>query len=234
MVFPPGYSMTFDDWVDYVFDHPVADDDEEKWFLKIDEFGLVFEEGLGDEPEVRLAEYVARLFEYPGILAKRFSLDQIAQGIECLMLKERIFYNISRECVPVSLQKRCIAAIYVLYRDMFCAELPKGPTFEDGERVYASELEWECFYFWEADWGYNLALEPSHSVLAESVFDVLGRILLLDSYVCQESAIHALGHMRKRNNVDARQMLEVFRKTRLGVPSELDLYAEKAMEGRIV
>jgi hypothetical protein len=62
----------YDDWLAFVFDHPVPPEGEKEWY---------FQAGLEVEADAaRQVAFLARLFLKPEVVAERYTLDQIEQG----------------------------------------------------------------------------------------------------------------------------------------------------------
>lgn len=170
----------FEGWVKYVFDHPVT---KPEWYWGDNEEGDDEWWTLGT---ITIAMYLAELFEAPVFLLEKYTPEQIGQGLHYVFTWHisGYFHDASASSVPDELQQRWIQAVYILYRDLLQAicsnEYLPNPS--------PGSVDWICTRI--------LAQLPARTKRQE-VFslDVLQRVLMLDSPMCQSGALWGLAHL---------------------------------------
>src|SRR5258706_7779802 len=94
--------QSFDQWVDFIFNHPVPDP---KW-----ESQRIEDAGWAGKPE-RFLAYATRLFRKPEILPSKYNADQINQGL-CIILPG---YGLCRwiweKAIDSTLRTQCVISM---------------------------------------------------------------------------------------------------------------------------
>jgi GTP-binding protein len=230
-------SATFDEWVKWVFDHPVAiDGKEDEWYRHLsdeDKGGI----RLDRRPERALA-FVTKLFENPLAYLSRYSDAQIGEGLWFIVFRacSRHFDGLVDARIDLGLRTRCVRSIENLSRELF------APRCSDNiRRNDASPLDQTCCMLWDlvvtdAN-AAELNLDGTHRIVRnpeidKEFLDTLARILAIPSVACQQSALHGLGHLVR----DAKLGSNVIQQFLDGHPSlrtDLREYAERALVGRV-
>lgn len=213
-------SGAYDDWVTYCFESAYA-----VFHGKAEPPG----EG---EPltDAALADYLIHLFENPEAIGKRFSRDQIADGIWYIFGVSEYFKSIRNASVPRLSQVRCYRAMKALYRQLFdplCQPLGDKLSME---AINADRLEGAVYMIWDMDCVEGAAMWPEFDYLVGPCFEVIAAALDCRSAACKVSALHALGHIQHYQP----QMVEVLAGRfvkKSGIPRWIREYAEAARTG---
>src|SRR6188474_360376 len=84
----PKFDMSFDDWIKFIYDHPVSDDIKSAWYWDDDLSKFwdqwEIEEGSAERQERQL-EYATRLFQDCSFLLAEYDPTQINQGFWFLL-----------------------------------------------------------------------------------------------------------------------------------------------------
>lgn len=171
---------SFPQFVEFLFNRPT----------QLPEAHMEFEDLLVvDFDPVLLAEYYIQLFSEPLFLLERFSREQLEQGfwqIQNINFTGSVYAIMWGESVPLSLRLRCIDSMYFLYKNLFAV---------DG-LFTSSNMWWDCLLD-----GHSIGDKHSNHTEDEGkvqnlIFEVLCKILQLDSEECQGAALHGLNHLR--------------------------------------
>jgi hypothetical protein len=218
-------SVTFEQWVQNVFDHPVR---EPEWYWDED-FDVLWESlGLSDALTVR---YLTRIFLEPYRL-KRYSLDQVGQGIWFLIGESspgEPGYALLRPEVALPERLACIQAMAEFFRNFVMPAAP-GPADTNSDPFHSA-----CFMWWDLFW-HTFTDEEQRAGTPElhrTCLKVLTEILNLPSELCRLSALHGLNHWHShpRYAEKVEQIVDAFLgKTPDLTPSVLE-YAQKARLG---
>ncbi|MBA3857498.1 MAG: hypothetical protein C0507_11375 [Cyanobacteria bacterium PR.3.49] len=172
---------SYDEFLDFVFDHPV---EKESWYSgsKVE---VVFD-------AVHNAELLTELFCNARPLLDKYSREQLEQGFWTLQsgrligLVEYVMHDLS---VPFEKRAECIRSMFYLYRDLFAVD----------------DLETSTNMWWDSISGtYNIG-RRTHTTseddrkIQDVMFETLTKILYLESEECQGAALHGLGHLRHPN-----------------------------------
>ncbi len=205
------FELSHDEWVRFVFDHPVQFDGLPEWY-----WDLSFEFEYAWEAKVRPAtklQYATRLFGETARLPEQYTPEQIDQGWFLILGPTflAIGPRLRDEQIPLRLREDCITAMLGVFRDLFT----------DYPDLHACWLWWDVVTAWTGhDPDFNNALLMTMS-----------EVLQLPSLACQKSALHGLGHLAhpQRPNVIGRY---------LETNPDLDVgtvaYARAAQEGMVL
>ena len=187
--------MTFEEWINHVFDRPLN-----HWY----------ETSRKPEP-LTMAAYLARLFEKPGFLRERFSLDQINQGFDHICGPVSGYFPTAlEEPVTPELQEKWIRATWPLYRDLFAKIWPAPPEYRDGGDDSPEGPPFAMRWFWGEEGLGRAATSPAYPHLVAPIFDVLRQILSLDSVACQVSALGGVERLQLYYPARVRELLETY------------------------
>lgn len=127
------YHLSFEQWVTFVFDHPVPDPGVPNWYHADDDDSQWWDPS--DDPETTVA-YLTMLFEQaPSVLAP-FSDAQVMQGLWFLVHNACSDHMLALldTGVPWSERKRCIFSMFILFERFFAprcsAHLSHADTLE--------------------------------------------------------------------------------------------------------
>jgi hypothetical protein len=167
-------------WVAQVFDHP--GEGPEWWW-----------DPARDRREPPPAERVAlttALFRDPLPLLARFSDAQLGRGLWYLADHACSSYSVALldESVDLAARVECLDAVPTLFAQLFAARCE--PAIAHGPGGSANPLNVTGYMWWDLfpTWG-----QPERAT-DDAVLRALAAILGHDALVCQESALHGLGH----------------------------------------
>jgi len=204
--------LSFEEWVQFVFDHPIS---KPEWYwaaMSDDEDGGY---GIGDKPVI--VRYLTRLFLNPGILRGRYAPEQLEQGFWFIMSHGAFTHLLWDTEIPWPLRKACIESMGELF-ERFFALVPSDTA---------------CFMWWdEMAYEYyrrdGVPRDADDADVQEAMFQTLRRILGLESKACQTSALHGLGHLRHAQSSKA---IEAFISVHPDLDDELRGYAMRCRAG---
>jgi len=248
----------FDEWLRYVFDRPVYED--EAWYWKVEH---LFDPDAADSPQVPrdlVVRHLTRLFVEPVVLLERFTLEQVNQGL---------WYIASDSCsdharavldmtVPWPERERCIESAYNLNERLFvvsCEDVCSHVRTPD------NPLNGVCYMWWdliplgiERDYpedyleqldrpietgraGPDVRIDPAslrkQKDAHRTMLATMERILTLPSIACREGALH-LGHFHEHYPREVERIVDMFLVQAETLPKELAAYAKAAREGRVL
>ena len=166
---------SFDQFVDFLFDHEVAPRD---WYAHVEV----------EYDPYRVVSCYTRLFTSSRFLLSRFSKDQLEQGFWAVhgpVLDCSVSNIIWDQEVPFDIRERCVRAMYRLFADLF-AEEPLNS---------AANMWWDSLaYAWHCG-NRTRAKGGEDRLMQDVMFETLARILEIPSEPCQVAALHGLGHL---------------------------------------
>lgn len=218
--------LSFEGWVDYVFDHPVL---EPHWWWQDPESGL-FQDWDESAQPARTLSYLTELFLEPAGLIERFTRAQIDQGLNFLVsssCSNHMFVLLNKE-LPWADRRACIDAMIPLYRKLM------APVYGD-DLGYVGQTErptFACYMWWDVITISGGLHHCDRERINTAVLNVFERVLELKAESCIESVLHGLGHwhlyLPERTELIVRQFL-----TRGDISQPLRRYAEHAAIGAV-
>lgn len=198
-------NYTFDEWIEFVFDHPVAEEMEGKWYWK--------DEWEWQVDVETLINFCIRLFRTPEFLLEKFSPEQINQGFWLILGHIEMLQGcLWDKRIDWKLREDCILSMVSVFEKMF-VENP---------------IEDACYMWWDLLRDFDKDQDPKTK---EAMLVSLLQILELDSPNCQMSALHGLGHLEHEGRKKA---IEEFLETHPNLDGEMRGYATAAMEGKVL
>jgi len=182
----PNTELTYEDWIDYVFDHAVPFY-EQAWYWDADE------DWWEPRPEQAI-EYLTRLFENPEPLTDQFADSQIAQGLRYLLDNGAGAHCrfLSEGSVPLDTRVACIAAMQTLFARIFQPRCE--PVLSHLDEPGTNALNGICYMWWDI-MPLGAVSRPSRAdPIHDACLSVMREMLKLPNPACQESALHGLGH----------------------------------------
>ena len=230
-------SVTYDEWLKWAFDHPVAAETEKEWW-----WGLPDEDEGGrwlDRPSERALGFVTKLFEDPLAYLSSYTDAQINQGIWFIVFRacSNHFEGLVDSRVDLSLRTRCIRSIEKLSRDLFAPRCSDDVRWND-----TNPLDLACYMLWDfivkdaetfessPDGAYRTARD---SEIDNEFLDTLARILAIPSIACQQSALHGLGHLVREGKLGS-DVIQQYLDTHPNLRDDLREYALKALVGSVL
>ncbi len=215
---PPRYQ----EWLAYLFEHPVT---EPEWYFEVD--APVFEAS-----ETEIVALMEATFRRSAQDLALYSDAQVDQGLWYLLSSTFDHgYALRSDAVPLELRRSAIAAIAILYRDLFVQRCTR--TLSHLNEEPSSPLNSICYMLWDVTplgWlqGYR-----DESELADACYAVLADTLKIDHPACQEAAIHGYGEFHSQYPERSRKAMERFLQTPPSDP-RLRAYAEQAAVGDVL
>ncbi len=180
--------MEYDEWIDGLFNRRQRNqfelEWEEDWVSKVD--SLSSSEILG---------LIAKTFTKAGEYLRRFPDTQIALGLKYVTTEGggdlRKIYDVG---VTTSERLAVINSIYILFRDCLAFRC------SDCSEETGDDLDTYAYMFWDA--GSSCIYSIVHSKiddkeeLIEAILNVLEKTLTIPNAMCQQAAIHGLGHAK--------------------------------------
>lgn len=214
----------FDQWLRWVFDHPVAYGAQQPWY-----FTAGAEHWDAEANPRTTFAYLTRLFSAPEVLIGRFSPNQIGQGLWLLVdpsCSSHLF-ALTDPAIEWPERKRAIDAIANLYERLLqkiCALHLSHLNHGTQPANLANRI---CYMFWDI-----CPLGPRGDGAREhdlACLDVMRKTLAIPHCACQEGALHGLEHWRAcYPDIVAETVAEFLAQPALLVPAELLLYARRA------
>ena len=189
--------LTYDEWVNFVFDHPVQEAfsdrpmDEEPWHFQ-DEWRYEV-----SAPE-RVLEYLGRLFRDPAFLTERFSAAQIDQGFWFIPGPSGFMGLILHQGIAWDKRRTAIHSIADLFELLFAK----------------INLRTACYMWWDSlitycAWDGRDVI--SDRVVLREIIAVIARLSANSSEEVQRSCEHGVEHLvaiaEKENDEDLIAML---------------------------
>jgi hypothetical protein len=135
-----------------------------------------------------------------------------------------VFVALGDTSIDWALRQRVIKSFEFLFRDLFAVRCwpVLGHLSEEG-----GPLNSACYMWWDLDCWYST---PSSDLLA-----VMRSTLAIDNIVCQESALHGLGHWyRRQHREEVECIIDEFLGRGQNLRAELRRYAHAARTGAVL
>jgi hypothetical protein len=223
--------LTYDEWIDAVFNHPVA---EPAWyFTEIDNpelWNLYYH-----HPAIAL-QYMTRVFKEINKLPTRYSDGQIADGLDYLVnpaCSNHVGVIIdANDAVSFEDQLHCIKSIYSVYEQLFSTRCSTqlSATNKDGTN---RKLNIVCFMWWDTFPTYGGEDKVLVEKMESAIHDVIVRISTLDSEACKKAALHGLNEWHFKYPQKVNTLVKEFLARNPQISPELKDYAEKASWGAL-
>ena len=192
----------FDEWVDFIFDYLSDEERLNEWSREV---------GILQTFRDDFAKKCIRLFKEPEFLLKKYSSEQIEKGFDFIF----------GPYVLITMWLWDKDADVGLRREFIFSMLP---VFEKVFTV--NPLENACFMWWDYLRGFN---KDKDLRVMEWMFDTISEILKIDSFDCQMSALHGLGHIEHPKK---KSLIETFLRRHPNFPEKN--YALAAIDGKVL
>ena len=213
-------SGTFDQWVVAAFDHPVR---EPEWYWDAD-FDRYWDElGVSDALTV---EYMTRLFLDPDRL-RRFSLEQVAQGIWFLMGESspaRAAHALLKPDIRLQQRINCVDAMTNFFR-VFVAPVASGAADDRKDPFHMA-----CYMWWDIFPTYG-GSNAEEAKLDGACLNAMATMLTMPSELCQLSALHGLNHWHPHHAEKVELIVDTFLQKTSGLTARMVEYAAIARSG---
>jgi hypothetical protein len=213
-------SVTFDEWVDAVFNHPIR---KPEWYWD-NNFNEHWE--ALDLLDSNTVENMTRLFQAPNCL-QRYSLEQVAQGIWFLIGESspgQVAYTLLNSDVPIQQRIGCVDAMANFFR-AFVAPAAPDPAEENKNPFHTA-----CYMWWDMFPTYG-SPKPGEADLHSACLNTMAAILTVPSELCQLSALHGLNHWHACHADKVEAFVDEFLQETPGLTPRIVGYAAKARLG---
>ncbi len=222
----PLTDLTFEQWLHFVFDHPV-DESKLEWYWDIDA-------DWWDGPTATTLQFLTQAFENAAEVFQPFTDAQLNQGL---------WYLASNACsdhmlalldndVPWDERQRCIRSTISLYQTCFAARCT--PHLGHKDEPEAGPLNQVCYMWWDIIPIYGMPQEPTRNELDQEILRVMETTLQIDSLACCESSLHGLGHWQLYYPKQVQGIIDSFLQTHTNLREELRSYALQAQRGYVL
>ncbi len=222
--------LPYEEWVRYVFDHPVLDP---QWWWQEPESGHFTEWNELANP-ARTLSYLTRFFQTPEVLIERFDRRQVNQGLNLLVSSacSNHMSVLSDERLPWMDRRACIDAMIPLYAKLMAPVYRNDlghTTSADDELQHPT---YACYMWWDVIPLYGGMECNDRDRLNEAVLHVFEEVLKLSAESCLESVLHGLGHWHLYIPDQTEPIVRRFL-MRTDISPQLRSYAERAAVGAV-
>ncbi|HIA52851.1 MAG TPA: hypothetical protein EYN91_12310 [Candidatus Melainabacteria bacterium] len=174
-------TCSYDEFLNFVFDHPV---EKEPWY-RGSKVEVVFD-------AIHNTALLTELFSNARPLLEKYTREQLDQGFWALqsgLIDGLLPHTMFDHSVPFEKRAECIRAMFFLYRDLFAVD----------DLGTSSNMWWDCISSSnQVGWRSQSVLDDNMKI-QDVMFETLSKILYLESEECQGAALHGLGHLRHPN-----------------------------------
>ena len=202
--------MSYLEWLDFVFQHPLAAEGEENWYWN-------------DDWEYRISnnaivlDRLTHLFLNSGILVERYREEQLEQGFWFLMGPAGFSDIAWDEKIDLERRVNFVRSHLALFRDTFSSH-PLDTI------VY---MWWDLFE--SGYYGENRTIDADDEAIQEAILWTLGEILGLQPAPCVGSALHGLNHLYHPR---VPEFIDYFLATKPDLDEEMISYALLCRQGK--
>jgi hypothetical protein len=218
-------NLTFEQWVTYVFDHPV-EDGKQAWYWDIDA-------DRWDGPAADTVQFLTQAFENAAIVFQPYSDAQLNQGLWFIADNacSNHMFALLDASVPWPARQRCIRSIHKLFEECFAPRCTSHLSHinEPG----TGPLNLVCYMWWDIIPIYGKPDVLERSELDREILGVMESTLQLDSIACRESALHGLGHWQHEYPQRVGEIIDTFLMSHRELRKELETYAVNAYTGYV-
>ena len=179
-------SLPFEQWLTFVFDHPVAGQQRE-WYWEP-------EADWWDGPPGLTVEFLTRAFENAATRFEAYSDGQLNQGLWYLASNACSDHMLALldEGVPWPPRQRCLRSMTALCAQCFAARCL--PALGHLDEQPTNPLNAVCYMWWDILPVYGRPDVPERQAFDQECLQVMTAALALPNEASQESALHGLGH----------------------------------------
>lgn len=218
--------LGFEQWLTYVFDHPVAESGRE-WYWADDA-------DWWSTPAAEAIQFMTRAFEHAGVVFEPYSDAQLNQGLWFLAdnaCSNHMFALLAPD-VPWPARQQCVRSIHNLFEQCFARRCSSHLSHLDEPE--ASPLNLVCYMWWDLLPVVGQPDSPAQLALDQEILGVMESTLQLGSVPCQESALHGLGHWQRQYPLQVTKIIDMFMQGEDHLREELRTYAMNACRGCIL
>lgn len=178
--------IEFEQWVYYVFDHPVANEEWrwQAWWWH-DEESDEFQHWNDEANPERTLEFLTRFFQNPDDVRERFTPAQIDQGLNFIVSPScsNHMFCLHESRIPWERRRSLIEAMVPLYERLM------GPVYDDPK-----VKNFACYMWWDVIPLHGKMDSPDGDRMDDAVLWVFEAMVATRWTACLESVLHGLGH----------------------------------------
>ena len=218
--------LTFEEWVRFVFDHPV-DESKLEWYWDM-------EAEWWDGPAALTVQYLTQAFENPVTVFEPYSDSQLNQGLWYLVSNacSNHMFALMDVSVPWLERRKCIRSFYTLYEQCFASRCT--PHLSHLDEPGAGRLNPVCYMWWDIIPIAGGPEDPNRREMNDEILQVMDSALQLGSIACQESALHGLGHWQLYHAKRVKEIINRFLQDDESIREDLRIYALSARSGHVL
>jgi hypothetical protein len=219
-------NLKFEQWLAYVFDHPV-EENRNAWYWDMDADAW-------NEVPADVIRFLTRAFENAAEVFQPYSDAQLNQGLWFIASNacSNHMFALMDKSVSWSARQRCISSIHQLYEQCFAKRCT--PHLSHLDEPGASPLNLVCYMWWDIVPLMGHAEDSTGAEFDRSILHVMESTLELDSIACQESALHGLGHWQHQYPEHVGEIINKFSMSHPNLRKELETYMRNAFTGHVL
>lgn len=215
-------TVTVQQWVDYVFDHTVED---EQWFFDIDAPYLELD-------ATTEATMYAETFERSQELLQPFTPAQLHQGMTFLTSNSCSdhMFSLIDPTVDEAIRLRALRSFLPLFQNTMAKVCTEHLSHLD--EPGANPLNLSCYMWWD-NLPFPGANRTKDAAFVAAALEVMRGKLAVPHDAVRESALHGLGHWHLDYPREVTQMIREFLRSKRKLRPDLVDYAKAAAEGMV-
>ena len=219
--------LTFEEWLRYVFDHPV-DPAKLEWYWDMDR-----EDWNEDEHAEDAVRFLTQAFEHAATVFQPYSDAQLNQGLWFIASNacSNHMFALMNVSVPWPARQHCIESFHQLYEQCFARRCT--PHLSHIDEPGAGPLNSVCYMWWDINPIAGGPADPAGKEFDRTILQVMESTLQLDSIACQESALHGLGHWQHHYPQRVGKIIDKFSMSHRDLPEKLQEYMRNAYVGYV-
>ena len=205
----------YEEIVVFVFDHWPEDAVDDKWYWQLQDKVQI-------EPRQAVA-FLTRLCSRAGELVERFTLRQIAEGLNYVFGaggRFEFYKHLWNPSVPWPERRTCIQAIPNLYTEVF----ERDPEGIGG----CAFMLWDSIAYDYCCGNCDPVSDAEDARVQDAMFEALVSMLRSDHSETLRGAIHGLGHLEHR---DGNHVIHELLSSSRSLPPQVRTYAAQVLEG---
>ena len=220
-------NLTFEEWLRYVFDHPV-DPAKLEWYWDMDR-----EDWNEEDHPKDTVQFLTRAFENAAVVFQSYTDAQLNQGLWFIASNacSNHMFTLMNERVPWPARQRCIASFHQLYEQCFAKRCT--PRLSHIDEPGAGPLNSVCYMWWDIIPIAGRPQDPAGKEFDRTILQVMESTLQLDSIACRESALHGLGHWQHHYPQRIGEIIDKFSMSHRDLPEKLQEYMKNAYVGYV-
>ncbi len=216
-------NLPFEEWVRYIFDHPVTDP---AWYWDADADSLELD-------PLQNILFTTQLFSHSTETLSVFTDAQVNQGLWLLVSETTSDLRILGDAaLPLADRIRCIDSILLLFEDCFGRRCT--PHLSHIDETGVGPLNSICYMWWDIFPLFGRPEDTARSDIDGACLAVMQKTLEVPSIACQEGGLHGLGHWANYYSDRCGEIITTFLAQHPDVRPEMRDYATRAREANIL